>query len=160
AATAPPSSAAPDASAPPPTGITVEVDENGAFSTPVELTEGQWAITVTATSAQGRTASLTRAVTVAYRGVNLVVSIQGSKAWIKAWVDGVIDPSVGAGGTVFASGKTLTFSGTESVEVRTGSSGVTLFTLNGVSLGALGESGTPETWLFAPPDPPTETERR
>ena len=138
----------------------MDVDANGAFSTPVELTEGQWAITVTATSPQGRTASLTRAVTVAYRGVNLVVSIQGSKAWVKVWVDGVIDPSVGAGGTVFASGKTLTFSGKESVEVRTGSSGATFFTLNGVSLGTLGDSGTPETWLFVPPAPPTQTERR
>jgi len=159
-ARAPPSIAAPDATASAPTGLTVDVDENGAFSTPVELTEGQWAITVTATSAQGRTASLTRSVTVAYRGVNVVVTIQGSKAWIKAWVDGVIDPSVGAGGTVFSSGKTLTFSGKESVEVRTGSSGVTFFTLNGVSLGTLGDSGNPETWLFAPPAPPKQTERR
>ena len=37
--------------------------------------------------------------------------------------------------------------------MRTGSSGVTSFTLNGTSLGTLGKSGVPETWLFAPPAP-------
>ena len=54
----------------------------------------------------------------------------------------------------------MTFTGKESVEVRTGSSGVTKFTLNGTSLGALGRSGIPETWLFAPPAEPQLTQRR
>jgi len=158
----------PDPSAPPeaqatpiaPSPTTIEVDENGAFSSPLELTQGRWTVTFTATSDQGRTAALTRTVTVAFTGVNVVVAIQGGNAWIKVWVDGVIDPGVGAAGTVYSSGKTLTFSGEQSVEVRTGSSGATRFTVNGVSLGALGDSGVPETWLFKPPDPPTETDRK
>ena len=37
--------------------------------------------------------------------------------------------------------------------------GVTLFTLNGTKLGALGKSGIPETWLFEPPDEPQKTNR-
>jgi hypothetical protein len=37
---------------------------------------------------------------------------------------------------------------------------VTTFTLNGTRLGALGNRGVPETWLFAPPDPPKMTQRR
>jgi hypothetical protein len=36
---------------------------------------------------------------------------------------------------------------------------VTLFTLNGTKLGALGKSGVPETWLFKPPDDPRKTNR-
>jgi hypothetical protein len=75
-------------------------------------------------------------------------------------VDGKIDDQLGVAGSVVGSGKTLTFTGDESVEVRTGSSGVTYFTLNGTSLGALGPSGMPETWLFAPPAPPEKTQRR
>ena len=59
-----------------------------------------------------------------------------------------------------SNGKSLTFTGKESVEVRTGSSGVTQFTLNGTPLGALGRSGVPETWLFAPPKAPEKTQRR
>jgi cytoskeletal protein RodZ len=150
------------APAPPavPSPVTVTVAEDGTFTTPFELTAGRWAITVTASSPEGKTASLTRAVTVDFKGVNLVVSIDGGRAWIKVWVDGKIHPDIGAAGRVYSNGKTLTFNGKESVEVRTGSSGVTKFTLNGTSLGALGRSGTPETWLFQPPAKPELTQRR
>ena len=141
--------------------MTVRVGDDGSFSAPFELTAGRWALTVTARNADGKTASLTRNVTVAYQGVTLNVSIKsGSRAWIKVWVDGKLDPTLGAAGQVVSNGKTLTFNGRRSVEVRTGSSGVTLFTLNGTSLGALGKSGVPETWLFEPPAPPEKTQRR
>jgi cytoskeletal protein RodZ len=143
-----------------PDPVTVPVGEDGTFSTPYELVAGKWAITVTASSSEGKTAALTRNVTVAYKGVNLVVSIEGGRAWLKVWIDGKIDPDIGAAGKVFGNGKTLTFTGTESIEVRTGSSGVTMFTLNGTSLGALGRSGIPETWLFAPPQAPQQTQHR
>jgi len=148
--------------APPPAQpdpITVQVTDD-AFNTPFELTAGRWSITVTAASPQGKTVALTRNVTVAYKGVNLVVTIKGSRAWLKVWVDGVLDPDLGAAGSVISAGRTLTFSGQESVEVRSGSSGSTYFTLNGTSLGALGRPGIPETWLFAPPDSPVKTQRR
>jgi Glucodextranase, domain B len=143
-----------------PAPVTVPVAEDGTFTTPFELTSGRWAITVTASSPEGKTSSLSRAVTVAFKGVNLVVSIDGGRAWIKVWVDGKIHPDVGAAGRVYNDGKTLTFHGKKSIEVRTGSSGVTEFALNGTSLGALGRSGTPETWLFEPPAKPELTQRR
>jgi cytoskeletal protein RodZ len=139
-------------------GTTVTVKEDGSFELPpLQLTTGRWAITFTATSAEGKTASLTRNITVAFSGVNLVVSIRGGPAWIKVWVDGKLEGP--QSGRVIQAGRTLTFTGKESVEVRTGSSGSTLFTLNGVSLGSLGRSGTPETWLFAPPADPVRTQR-
>ena len=72
----------------------------------------------------------------------------------------MIDPTIGQAGKTFSDGKTVTFSGTTSVEVRTGNSGATQFTLNGTSLGSLGKAGALETWLFAPPDPPTKTQRQ
>ena len=37
-------------------------------------------------------------VAVAYKGVNLVVKIKGGSAWIKVWVDGKIDETVGRAG--------------------------------------------------------------
>ena len=148
----------PSGAPPPATGTTVKVADDGSYSfPPLDLTAGRWSITVTATSKESKTASLTRTVTVAYQGVNLVVSIRGGPAWIKVWVDGKL---VGAqAGQVYQAGKTLTFSGKTSVEVRTGSSGSTRFTLNGVSLGSLGKAGIPETWLFAPPANPVKTQR-
>jgi cytoskeletal protein RodZ len=157
----PPLSPDPSASpAPGPTPITLTPDADGAFSTPLELTAGHWQIVVTATSSQGQTASLTRTVTVAYRGVNLVVEIAGGDAWLKVWIDGALDQGIGPSGRVYRSGRTLTFTGQASIEVRTGSSGATRFTVNGVALGALGGMGVPETWLFAPPDPPVKTNHR
>ena len=157
--------ASPDGSAPPspapprPAPVTVEVDDEGGFRTPYQLTTGRWKLTVTATGEDGKTAALTRDVTVAFTGVNLTVEIAGGSAWIKVWVDGVVDSTVGAAGRTFSSGRTLTFTGQKSIEVRTGSSGATRFTLNGTSLGALGRSGIPETWLFEPPAPPQKTGR-
>ncbi len=148
--------------APPPVppSVTAPVGDDGSYNTPYELTAGKWMITVTASGADGKTAALTRAVTVGYKGVNLVVTAKGGRAWIKVWVDGTLDPGVSVAGQVISNGTSLRFTGTDSIEVRTGSSGVTAFTLNGTSLGTLGRSGVPETWLFAPPKAPEKTQRR
>jgi cytoskeletal protein RodZ len=151
--------ASPGPSTAPAGTTTIEVADDGSFSAPLELTEGRWAITVTAVSDGGKTASLTRTVTVAYQGVTVVVQIKGGPAWIKVWVDGVLAPGYGSGQT-YRSGKTIRFTAEHSVEVRTGSSGNTSFTVNGVDLGTLGKAGIPETWLFEPPAKPTLTNRR
>ena len=157
---APVNGAATPAPPTPPDPVPVKVGDDGSYSTPFELTAGRWSITVTASSPQGKTAALTRNVTVVYKGVNLVVTVKGGRAWLKVWVDGVLDPDLGAAGAVISTGKTLTFTGKQSIEVRSGSSGNTYFTLNGTPLGALGRAGVPETWLFAPPGPPVKTQRR
>jgi cytoskeletal protein RodZ len=147
-------------SAPPaPTAVTVQPADDGTFATPFDLTTGRWTLTVTASSPEGKTIALTRSVTVAYQGVNLVVSVKGGTAWLKVWVDGEIAASLGPAGQSIRGNRSLIFSGLKTIEVRTGSSGVTYFTLNGKYLGSLGPSGSPETWLFAPPDPPLKTKR-
>jgi cytoskeletal protein RodZ len=144
---------------PPAAPQTADIGDDGSFNIPLELTAGNWALTVTAASTEGKTTSLTRNVTVRYKGVNLVVSVKGGPAWMKIWVDGALDPRVGAG-KLFKDGRTMTFRGDQSVEVFTGSSGVTYFTLNGTTIGKLGRSGVPETWLFAPPAKPQQTFHR
>src|SRR5215212_3426175 len=137
---------------------TTDVADDGSFEfSPLELTTGRWAITVTATSEQGQTATQTRTITVAFSGVTLVVNIRGGPAWIKVWVDGELDGP--QSGRVYQAGRTITLTGNESIEVRSGSSGSTHFTLNGKSLGTLGPPGVPETWRFAPPDEPVRTQR-
>ncbi len=156
-------SSAPPAGPPAPAPITIKVADDGTWDTadsPLQLTTGRWSITVTASNEAGKSASQTRHVQVAYKGVNLVVAIKGGPAWIKVWVDGQLDPTVGRAGRTYAAGTVLTFSGKDSVEVRTGSSGATQFTLNGQSLGALGKRGIPETWLFKPPAAPVLTQHQ
>ena len=136
------------------------IADDGTFSAALELTAGHWAITTTASSAEGKKTALTRNVTVAYQGVNVVVSVQGGRAWLKVWVDGKVSDLTGAAGRVYAPGKVLTFNAKESVEVRTGKSSATYFTVNGIDLGHMSGLGNPETWLFAPPDDPKQTDRR
>jgi hypothetical protein len=139
--------------------VTVDVGEDGSFDTPLDLSEGKWVIVVTATSQEGKSTTLTRNVSIVYKGVNLVVTIKNGTAWLKVWVDGKVSKVTGAAGTVYSPGKVLTFTAKESVEVRTGKSSATYFTLNGDNLGRMSKLGNPETWLFAPPDPPVQTNR-
>lgn len=155
----PPSPGASPAPAPSPS-IRQQVTpaEDGTFTTPVELTAGSWSLTVTASSAEGKTVALTRNVTVAYKGINLVIKIRNSRAWLKVWVDGKVSEVTGSAGRTYAPGKTLTFTAKRSIVVRTGKSNATYFTLNGQSLGRMSDRGNPETWLFEPPNPPTRTQ--
>ncbi len=138
---------------------TADVAADGTFDAPLDLAAGSWRIVITATSAEGKATTLTRNVSIKYQGVNLVVSVKGSRAWLKVWVDGKLSKVTGAAGTVYDPGKVLTFTAQHSVEVRTGKSSATYFTLNGQDLGNMSNKANPETWLFAPPDPPAKTNR-
>ncbi len=140
--------------------ISVDVAEDGSFESPLDLATGKWQIVVTATSAEGKAVSLSRNVAIQYEGVNLVIEIKGAPAWLKVWVDGAIWKTTGTAGRVYSPGKVLTVTAQESIEVRTGKSSATYFTLNGVSLGHLSAKGNPETWLFAPPAAPVSTGRK
>ena len=138
---------------------TVDVALDGSFETPLNLSTGSWQVFVTAVSGDGKTTTLSRQVSIQYQGVNLVISVKGARAWLKVWVDGTLSPVTGAGGVVYDPGKVLTFSAQHTIEVRTGKSSATYFTVNGQNLGHMSPAGNPETWLFAPPNPPQKTNR-
>ncbi|MET1232457.1 MAG: RodZ domain-containing protein [Candidatus Limnocylindrales bacterium] len=142
---------------PEPQEIEVEA-ETGAFKDAYQLAPGAWNLTLTAYGAADKTTTEQRRVTVAYTGVALVIRVRDARAWLKVWVDGEVAPGY-EGGRVIQPGKSVEFTGKESVEVRTGNSGATYFTLNGTRLGALGKAGQPQTWLFAPPAEPEKTGR-
>ena len=132
--------------------------ETGAFSDAYQLAPGVWDLTISATGAAAKTTTEQRHVTVAYTGVALVIRVKDAGAWLKVWVDDQLVPGY-EGGRVIQPGKSVEFTGQNSIEVRTGNSGATYFTLNGTRLGSLGKPGQPETWLFAPPGEPEETGR-
>lgn len=141
----------------PPDARDIAVADDGAFSDAYQLAPGAWTLTITATGAQGKTTTVTREITVAFTGVNLVIDVRDGRAWIKVWVDGEVAPD--APGIIVQPGGSLEFTGQQTIEVRTGSSGSTFFTLNGTALGSLGPVGAPQTWLFDPPNPPQQTGR-
>ncbi len=144
----------PQATPSPPRTVTLPVGGDGAFSGRIDLTAGGWRVTVTAAGDQGRTTTLIRTVTVVYRGLNVVIQIKGDRTWLRVSVDGEVSGLTGVGGKVFASGKTLTFTGTNLVELRTGKENTTFVTVNGTEYGALGSSANPGTWRIEPGKPP------
>ena len=125
------------------------MEADGTFNVGVDLTAGRWAVTVTASSAQNKTTTLTRMVTVQFRGVNLVVTVGARPVLLKVWVDGKLDSTTGQG-KVFAAGRTLTFTADSSIEIRTADSGATSYALNGTPLGSLGKDG--KLTHMSPPD--------
>ena len=131
----------------------IRVSDDGRFSGSYQLSPGQWELTITATGEQDKTTTERRTVSVEFTGVNLVVEVRESPAWIHVLVDGEVAEGYG-GGRTLDPGQSAEFTARRSVEVRTGSSGSTFFTLNGERLGSLGRPGIPETWLFRPPDEP------
>jgi len=158
AATPAPGNAAPETPARP-RAKSIKVGSDGSFSDSYPLAPGRWTLTIRATGDDEKTTTETRAITVSYTGVSLVVEVRGTKAWIKVWADGKIDPEFGEGGQTLPAGTTLEFNARKSVEIRTGSAGATYFTVNGEPVGALGGTGETGTWLFAPPAAPKKTSR-
>jgi cytoskeletal protein RodZ len=138
---------------------TVEVGSDGSFETPLDLSTGSWQLSVTATSAEGKATTLTRDIAIRYKGVTLVVEVKGGRAWIKVWVDGKVSKVTGSAGKVYSPGKVLTFTAKRAIEVRTGKSSATYFTLNGKDLGRMSNKGNPETWRFEPRGDPVRTDR-
>ncbi|HKF84424.1 MAG TPA: helix-turn-helix domain-containing protein [Candidatus Limnocylindrales bacterium] len=138
---------------------TVAVEADGAFETALGLSTGTWQVSVTATSAEGKATTVTRDIAIRYKGVTLVVEVKNGRAWIKVWVDGKVSKVTGSGGKVFNSGKVLTFTAKRAIEVRTGKSSSTYFTLNGKDLGRMSNKGNPETWRFEPRGDPVRTNR-
>jgi hypothetical protein len=144
----------PAESAPPkPQPKQIRVRDDGKFAGSYQLAPGQWQLTITATGEQDKQTTERRAITVSFTGVNLVIEIRDSPAWIRVVLDGELAPGYTRGRT-FEPGQSVEFTARRSIEVRTGSSGSTFFTLNGDRLGSLGPRGIPETWLFRPPDAP------
>jgi cytoskeleton protein RodZ len=137
----------------------VKVASDGSFETPLGLSTGKWQVSVTATSPEGKSTTLTRDISIRYQGVTLVVEVKHGRAWIKVWVDGKVSKVTGTAGKVFSAGKVLTFTARRAIEVRTGKSSATYFTLNGKDLGRMSNKGNPETWRFEQSGKPTRTER-
>ena len=137
----------------------VDVGSDGAFETPLDLSTGNWQLSVTATSPEGKATTVTRDVAIRYKGVTLVVEIRNARAWLKVWVDGKVSKVTGSAGKVFSPGKVLTFTAKRTIEVRTGKSSATYFTHNGKDLGRMSGKGNPETWKFEQSGKPSRTER-
>ena len=104
--------------------------------------------------------SIERVVNVAYRGVVVSVEAIGSGTWVRAWADGVVDPSTGTSGLTLVRGGRVTFKAAQLVELRFGSPASVTISINGRILDRLGEVGVAATWAFASDGSVTPSNRR
>ena len=153
-----PAAGAPEAgvaSPPPAAARDMAVETEGTFSGSYELTTGQWRLSVTSTGDANRQTALTRTITVAYTGVNVLVELKGGRVWLRVRVDGELAKETPTtAGVVFEDGTKLTFTADELVEIRAGVPSRAFVTVNGVSYGALGDGSSPGAWAIGPSGPP------
>lgn len=145
-------STAPGSAAPAPEPVQATVT-GGTYTAAITLSAGSWTVTVSASSEGHEAAMATRAITVAFEGLSVTVEAERGNAYLQVWVDA--RPAEGWNpGRTLRRGESVTFVAEESVLVRTGNSGATVFTVNGQRLGALGDPGDVENWLFQKGKPP------
>jgi hypothetical protein len=127
---------------------------DGTFSIDVQLCPGVWQLAIVADNGQGlNSAVVTRTVTVAFKGMTVVIEIKGGDAWLKVWRDGVVDSALN-GGAPHKAGSVVTVTANQSVWIRTGHASATYITVNGVSYGQLSRTVVVGSWRLSAGSPP------
>ena len=90
----------------------------------------------------------TRTVDVSFRGVMVSVTGGASSTWIRVWIDGQLDPTIGVSGKTIAPGTRLIFTGEKRIEIRSGDPSVLLVALNGRTISGIGSGTGAETYAF------------
>jgi len=123
-------------------------DANGSAAGAVSLPAGRWTLSFSVTTPDGALGQATRAVDVSFTGVTVSVTGGATSTWIRVWIDGQLDPTIGVTGKTIAPGTRLLFTGAKRVEIRSGDPSTLLFVLNGRTISEiLGGTGT-ETYAF------------
>ena len=123
-------------------------DSNGSAIGAISLPTGRWTLSFSVTTADGVLGQATRAVEVSFTGVTVSVTGGPMSTWIRVWVDGQIDQTIGVSGRTIAPGARLLFTGEKRVEVRSGDPSALLFALNGRTISEIRGGTGAETYAF------------
>ena len=126
----------------------VTSDANGSAAGAVSLPAGRWTLSFSVTAADGALGQATRAVDVSFTGVTVSVTGGATSTWIRVWIDGQLDPTIGVSGKTIAPGTRLLFTGAKRVEVRSGDPSALLFALNGRTISEIRGGTGAETYAF------------
>jgi len=103
----------------------------------VVLTPGRWQLSIAGSNPSGSTApAVFRTIVVPYKGINVVIKVQGAAASLYAAHDGVVDANAGV-----PDGWTITIVGTKYVCIQSPKSNYVYITVNGTSYGAVNTLG-------------------
>lgn len=123
-------------------------DATGVATGGINLPAGRWTLSFSITTADGALGQATRTVDVSFTGVTVSVTGGAIATWIRVWVDGQLDPTIGVSGKTLAPGTRLNFTGAKRIEIRSGDPAALLFTLNGRTISGVGSGTGAETYAF------------
>ncbi len=127
---------------------TITSDASGAATGGISLPAGRWTLSFSVTTADGALGQATRTVEVSFTGVTVSITGGASATWIRVWVDGLLDPTIGVSGKTMAPATQLSFTGAKRIEIRSGDPSILLFTLNGRTISGIGSGTGAETYAF------------
>jgi cytoskeletal protein RodZ len=128
----------------PPAALTLTAAADGAFAGDLPLAAGTWDLAVAADGGD----RIARRVTVATAsGLHATLQISGGESYVVLDEDGT--PVAGQSGTIAADGDTISLEATESLRIRVGNAGVVRLTINGISIGLMGDDAEVVEWRVA-----------
>jgi cytoskeletal protein RodZ len=127
---------------------TITSNATGAATGGIALPAGRWTLSFSITTADGVLGQATRTVDVSFSGVTVSVTGGSLPTWIRVWIDGQVDPTIGVSGKTIAPGTRLIFAGEKRIEIRSGDHSALLIALNGRTISELGSGTGAETYAF------------
>jgi len=127
---------------------TITSNATGAATGGIALPAGRWTLSFSITTADGTLGQATRTVDVSFSGITVSVTGGSLPTWIRVWIDGQVDPTIGVSGKTIAPGARLIFTGEKRIEIRSGDHSALLIALNGRTISELGSGTGAETYAF------------
>jgi len=127
----------------PPAPVTLTSDDAGAFSGDVALLAGTWDITVSADGVE----PVTRRVVVAPAAGLHGGLVLDAESYLEVEQDGT--PIANVSGTIAADGTRVVLAADDALRIRAGNAGGVRLTLNGISIGPIGEDGQVIEWRIS-----------
>jgi cytoskeletal protein RodZ len=127
-----------------PEPATLTADDAGAFSGELSLLAGTWDMIV---SSEGTEPVTRRVVVEPPAGLHGSLAVVGGDSYLEVEMDGT--PVANVSGTIAEEGARVTLAANDAIRVRAGNAGAVRMTLNGISLGAIGEDGQVIEWRIS-----------
>jgi cytoskeletal protein RodZ len=127
-----------------PEPVSLTADAAGAFSGSLPLPPGTWDVSVTSAS----TEPITRRVTVVPGGgLTVTLRLDGGSSYLELEEDGV--PVSGASGGISDDGERVDMTAEDTIRILAGNAGAVRLSVNGISLGVMGDDGAVIEWQIA-----------
>jgi cytoskeletal protein RodZ len=124
-----------------PEPLSLAADASGSFAGTLELPAGAWELTVTPDGGE----PITRSITVEpAAGVRATLEIDGGESYLVAEEDGTVVDDIS--GNIAPDGEVIELEGDESLRIRVGNAGAVRITINGISIGLMGDDAQVVEW--------------